>query len=76
MIWADELKEYVKHIHLNDNNLKVDQHLGWGRGQINRLQFYNCYDRFLNNATILIETIFFEEQKASFRQLEEDGFLK
>ncbi len=76
MIWADELKEYVKHIHLNDNNLKVDQHLGWGRGQINRLQFYNCYDRFLNNATILIETILFEEQKASFRQLEEDGFLK
>lgn len=75
-IWAEELKEYVKHIHLNDNDLKVDTHLAWGSGQINRNQFYNCYDRFLNNTTILIETNLFEDQKASLKQLEEDGFLK
>jgi endonuclease IV len=75
-IWAEELKEYVKHIHLNDNDLKVDTHLAWGSGQINRNQFYNCYDRYLSDATILIETVDIPDQRASLRQLEEDGFIK
>ena len=76
MIWADELKEYVKHIHLNDNDLRVDTHLAWGSGQINRNQFYNCYNRYLSDATILIETVDIPDQRASLRQLEEDGFIK
>ena len=75
-IWAEELKEYVKHIHLNDNDLKVDTHLAWGSGQINRNQFYNCYNRYLSDATILIETVDIPDQRASLRQLEEDGFIK
>ncbi len=75
-IWAEELKEYVKHIHLNDNDLKVDTHLAWGSGEINRSQFYNCYDKYLSDATILIETVDIPAQRASLRQLEEDGFIK
>lgn len=75
-IWAEELKEYVKHIHLNDNDLRVDTHLAWGSGEINRNQFYNCYDRYLSDATILIETVDIPDQRASLRQLEEDGFIK
>ena len=75
-IWAEELKEYVKHIHLNDNDLRVDTHLAWGSGQINRNQFYNCYNRYLSDATILIETVDIPDQRASLRQLEEDGFIK
>lgn len=75
-IWAEELKEYVKHIHLNDNDLKVDTHLAWGSGEINRSQFYNCYDKYLSDATILIETVDIPDQRASLRQLEEDGFIK
>ena len=75
-IWAEELKEYVKHIHLNDNDLKVDTHLAWGSGEINRNQFYNCYNRYLSDATILIETVDIPDQRASLRQLEEDGFIK
>ncbi len=75
-IWAEELKEYVKHIHLNDNDLKVDTHLAWGSGEINRSQFYNCYDKYLSDATILIETVDIPDQRASLRRLEEDGFIK
>ena len=75
-IWAEELKEYVKHIHLNDNDLRGDTHLAWGSGQINRNQFYNCYNRYLSDATILIETVDITDQRASLRQLEEDGFIK
>ena len=73
---TEELKEYVKHIHLNDNDLKVDTHLAWGSGEINRSQFYNCYDKYLSDATILIETVDIPDQRASLRQLEEDGFIK
>ncbi len=73
--WAETLGEYVKHIHINDNDLIVDQHLAWGDGSVERELFYNCYSKYFNNATVLIETKSIENQKKSLQQLKLDGIL-
>lgn len=30
-LWAEALSEYIKHVHINDNDGSSDQHLAWGR---------------------------------------------
>ena len=73
--WSEVLSEYVKHIHINDNNLIVDQHLAWGDGDVERELFYHCYNKYFNDATVLIETKSIENQKKSLKQLELDGII-
>lgn len=73
--WAETLGEYVKHIHINDNNLMFDQHLAWGDGSVERDLFYHCYDKYFNGATVLIETKSIENQRKSLEQLKIDGIL-
>lgn len=73
--WAKELSEYIKHVHINDNDLISDLHLAWGSGKVNRFSFYECYEKYFNNATILIETNSFENKKKSLEQLEKDNFI-
>ncbi|MBR2876838.1 MAG: TIM barrel protein [Clostridia bacterium] len=75
-VWAKETGKYVRHIHINDNDLKSDLHLAWGDGKIERKMFYDCYDKYFSNATVLIETSSFENKLKSLQQLEKDGFLK
>lgn len=74
--WARELGEYVKHIHINDNDLKSDQHLAWGNGKINRFEFYDCFEKHFNKASVLIETSAYEDKLKSLEQLKNDGFIK
>ena len=64
--WVEKLAEYVKHIHINDNDLISDLHSAWGSGKVDRFSFYECYEKYFNNATILIETNSFENKKKSF----------
>lgn len=73
--WAEALGEYIKHIHINDNNLIVDQHLAWGDGSVERDLFYHCYDKYFSDATVLIETKSIENQKKSIECLKADGVL-
>lgn len=75
-IWAKRLGPYVKHVHINDNNLVSDLHQAWGDGKINRERFYNCYERYMKDATVLIETRPMENIIRSLEVLEEEGFLK
>lgn len=37
--WTDSLMPYVKHIHINDNDLSIDRHWTVGEGSINWLEF-------------------------------------
>lgn len=74
-IWAEELKCYIKHIHINDNDLVSDSHLSWGDGKIDRNTFYDCYNKYLSSATILIETSGTDKQRKSLIQLEKDNFI-
>ncbi len=73
--WAEVLGEYIKHIHINDNDLISDLHSAWGSGKVDRVSFYECYEKYFNNAAILIETNSFENKKKSLEQLKKDKFI-
>lgn len=73
--WAKDLGEYTKHVHINDNDLISDLHSAWGSGKVDRFSFYECYEKYFNNATILIETNSFENKKKSLEQLKRDKFI-
>lgn len=73
--WAERLCKYVKHIHINDNDLKSDLHLAVGDGRIDWNEFYQLYEKYLSGATVLIETSQLENQQRSLEFLRENGFV-
>lgn len=74
-VWVEKLGKYVKHIHINDNDLFSDLHLAWGDGNINRKDFYELYDKHMSAATVLIETTSIENQMRSLKILKKEGFI-
>lgn len=74
-VWAKQLGRFVKHVHINDNDLVSDLHLAWGDGQINRSHFYECFDKYLKNATVLVETTPMENKIRSLEMLKKEGFI-
>ena len=56
-IWFKELKKYIKHIHINDNDLKIDMHEEIGKGKIDYKKAFNLINNLDNNdeLSILIE---------------------
>lgn len=73
--WARDLSPYIKHIHINDNDLVSDLHLAWGDGQIDRQTFYKCYTKYMSEATVLIETNSIDNIKKSLTKLKSEGFI-
>jgi len=53
--WVEALAPYVKHIHINDNDLKDDLHLAIGEGRIDWSRFKEFYHTFFPQASVLIE---------------------
>lgn len=74
-LWAKHLSRYVKHVHINDNDLISDLHLAWGDGKIIREKFYEVYKKHLEGASVLIETTSIENQKRSIKVLKNEGFF-
>ena len=56
MDWVRELATYIKHIHINDNDLKRDLHLPLGAGAINWQEFVEVYYQYFSHCSVLIET--------------------
>ena len=75
-IWAKQLGTFVKHIHINDNDMVSDLHLAWGDGKMNRKLFYECYEKYMQGATVLIETASMENKIRSLDMLRREGFMK
>lgn len=75
-IWAKRLGPFVKHIHINDNDGVSDLHLAWGAGKIDRAQFYECYEKYMKGATVLVETATLENTISSLELLKEEGFFE
>ena len=73
--WISCLGKYIKHIHINDNDLISDLHLSWGDGKIDREAFYDGYKEYMSQATILIENSNIENQIKSLDKLSEEGFI-
>lgn len=53
--WVQKLAPYIKHIHINDNDLYEDLHLALGEGNIDWKQFKFYYETYFPQATVLIE---------------------
>ncbi|MBQ4101136.1 MAG: sugar phosphate isomerase/epimerase [Oscillospiraceae bacterium] len=75
-IWVEKLCPYIRHIHINDNDLTSDLHLAWGDGKINRQEFYSLYEKYLQNTPILIETSSIDNQIRSLETLIADRFIE
>lgn len=53
--WVKALAPYVKHIHINDNDLVQDLHLELGTGKIDWKRFKEYYETYFPQASVLIE---------------------
>lgn len=71
--WTSQLGKYVRHIHINDNDLVSDLHLAWGDGKIDRENFYKCYKEYMSEATVLVETSTIDGCVRSIQKLCEEG---
>ena len=63
--WVTTLAPYVKHMHINDNDLKSDLHLAVGDGRIDWSLFKEHYFRYFTKASVLIETSSIDKQRRS-----------
>lgn len=73
--WVKKLASYVKHLHINDNDLKNDLHLAVGCGKINWTEFKEYYFEYFSECTVLIETSDIEAQKKSADFLKNIGII-
>lgn len=68
--WVTELSSHIRHLHINDNDLKNDLHLAVGDGSIDWQRFRKSYNSCLCRAdTALIETSSIEAQRRSAKYL-------
>ena len=63
--WVEMLAPYVRHLHINDNDLKNDLHLAVGGGKIDWNRFAEHYRRYFSKCTVLIEVNGAEKQEKS-----------
>jgi len=68
-IWVNTLAPYIRHMHINDNDLKNDLHLAIGEGCIDWKKYQKELENNQVNATILIEVSGVERQKKSLEYM-------
>ncbi len=73
--WIELLSPYIKHLHINDNDLKDDLHLAVGDGKINWQEFKTYYEKYFSDCSILIEVTGIEKQIKSIEYLRSIGIL-
>lgn len=73
--WAEKLAPYVKHLHINDNDLEDDLHLAVGDGKIDWSEFKAHYDKYFGECTVLIEVSGSEKQQRSAEFLKKLGII-
>lgn len=71
-VWVKELAPYIKHIHINDNDLQNDMHEAVGAGQIDWKQFQQQIDEYQIKASVLVEVSGIEKQKKSLEFMKEN----
>lgn len=70
--WVEALAPYLKHIHINDNDLKRDLHMPLGSGSIDWNQFAKYYRTHFDQCSVLVETTRPEDQIQSLAYLKEN----
>ncbi len=71
--WIETLAPYIRHIHINDNDLQNDLHLAIGAGQIDWQEFDRIIRQHQINATVLVEVSCYEAQKESLEYMKQYG---
>lgn len=74
--WFRQVAPYVRHMHINDNDLQDDLHLAVGDGRIGWKQFEELLSESRIQASVLIEVKGYEAQKKSLEYLRRLGILK
>lgn len=69
--WVKALAPYVKHIHVNDNDLLTDSHEALGDGKIDFKKFKEYYETYFQNASVLLEVSGYEKAVKSVAYLKE-----
>lgn len=74
-IWIKELHSFVKHLHINDNDLIHDLHMPVGAGRINWNTFRDFYLKYFRDCSVLIETTDPSNQRESIEYLKQLGIM-
>ncbi len=69
--WVGVLAPMVRHLHINDNDLKRDLHLAVGDGKIDWEQFAMYYRKYFRECSVLIETTLPQEQRKSLEYIKQ-----
>lgn len=73
--WFEVLKPYIKHMHINDNDLKNDLHMALGTGKINYKELKELLESGESEPSILVEVSKLEDQEASLVYMKKEGLL-
>ncbi len=69
--WVKTLAPYIRHMHINDNDLKDDLHQTIGEGKIDWQAYSSLMKEYQIEATALIEVRGYENQKRSLEFMKE-----
>ena len=74
--WVESLSPYIKHVHINDNDLQEDLHLAIGSGRIDWKKFKDSRETYFPIASLLIEVESVQKQRESLEYLKELGIIQ
>ena len=73
--WFEVLKPYIKHMHINDNDMKNDLHMAIGTGNINYKELKELLESCETEPSILVEVSKLEDQEASLVYMKNTGLI-
>lgn len=71
--WIETLAPYIRHIHINDNDLENDLHLAVGTGRVDWQEFDQLIRQYRIEASVLVEVNGYEAQKESLEYMKQHG---
>ncbi len=71
--WIETLAPYIRHMHINDNDLQNDLHLAVGAGKLDWQEFDSLVRQYRIEAPVLVEVNGYEAQKESLQYMKKHG---
>ena len=71
--WIETLAPYIRHIHINDNDLQNDLHLAVGAGKLDWQEFDRLIRQCGIEAPVLVEVNGYAAQKESLQYMKSNG---
>lgn len=71
--WVRSLAPYIKHMHINDNDLCVDRHWAIGKGKIDYEEYTSFMKKYDIEESVLVEVRMIEDQIASLEYMKENN---